>query len=112
MEFENVLNAVVRYIDRNMYKNMNSWQTFAARLAVSRMIQQSEGLKTTLMSNAFIRTFDIFNSDGTVKVESLLADIKQQIQRPGKLEFELPMFGKFTFTPDDVDELHRVIMEV
>lgn len=111
MEFEKVLNGVVRYIDRNLYKNMNSWQTFLARVSVSRMIRNTESLKSSIVNNPFIRTFDVFNPDGTIKLDDLMTDIKQQIRQQGKLEIDIPMFGKFTFTPEDVDELHRVILE-
>jgi hypothetical protein len=48
-----------------------------------------------------------------VDVESLADDLRREIGRKGKVSFELPMFGKMTFTPADVDVLyHKIIDEV
>lgn len=94
-----------------MYKNMSEWQEFLARLAVARMSTNTQALKNTLMDNMFIKTFAIFDDAGNVDVEGLMRDLKHVIENKGKISFEIPMFGKFTFEAADVDKLHRHIME-
>jgi hypothetical protein len=111
MEFEKVLNGIIKYLNNEIYSGMNDWQEMLARIAVSRMVGNGDNLKHTLMNNAFIKTFAIMDENGIVDVDSLLNDIKNQISQKEKLTISLPMFGKFTFTAADVDKLYRTIME-
>jgi hypothetical protein len=112
MEFERVLNGILRYLNKEIYSNMEEWQEVVARIAVSRMIGNSEVLKQSLMDNTFIKTFAIMDDNGLVDVEGLIRDLRQQIQQKGKLTINFPLLGKFTFNVDDVDKLHNAIMEV
>jgi hypothetical protein len=47
-----------------------------------------------------------------VDVDDLAKDIKREIERKGKLVVSLPMFGRLTFTPNDVDVIVNYIKEV
>ena len=111
MEFEKVLNGILKYINQEVMVGMNDWQEMLARIAISRMIGDSHKLKETLASNGYVRTFGIMDRDGNVDVDGLMHDIREQIERKGKVSFEIPLMGKFTFTPDDVDRLHEKILE-
>jgi hypothetical protein len=88
---------------------MNDLQEFVARVLVGRVLENSDEIQDSLINNGYIRTFGIIDSDGMVDVEGLAADIKREISRKGKITFNLPMFGKMTFVPSDVDELHQRI---
>lgn len=90
---------------------MNDWQEMIARIAVSRVVGNGEKIKTALENNPFIRTFAIIDENGNVDVDGLARDLKEQISQKGKLSFSIPMFGTFCFTAEDVDKLHRTIME-
>lgn len=111
MSFEKVINGIVKYLNAKIYSGMNDWQEVIARVAVSRMVANSNQLKDTLMNNAFFKTFAVIDLDGNVDVEGVLRDLKDQISAKGKIVVALPIFGTFTFTPGDVDELHRYIAE-
>lgn len=111
MSFERVINGILRYLNAEIFNKMNSWQEVLARVAVSRMIGNAEELKQSLMSNSFFRTFSIIDSYGNVDVDGLIKDLKEQVAQKGKLVIALPMFGNFTFTAADIDELHRHIRE-
>ena len=110
MQYEKVVDGINRYLDREIYANMNDWQEMLARIAVSRLMGNKE-LKTQLISNPYIRTFAIIDSEGEVDVDGLMRDIKEQIRAKGKLEVSIPIFGKFTFHEGDVENLHRAILE-
>ena len=111
MEFERVIKGITKYLNNEIYAGMNDWQEMLARIAVSRMIGNTNNLKNTLINNPFVRTFPIIDENGDVDIEGLLEDIKSQLNEKGKITFSLPMFGNFTFTPADVEKLHREIME-
>lgn len=111
MKFEKVINGIMIYMNREIYSGMNEWQEILARIAVSRIIGDEAKLKETLMTNSFVRTFLIMDDEGNIDVEGLMGDLKKQIEQKGKLTIAVPMFGNFTFVPEDVDKLYRAIQE-
>lgn len=109
MEFEKVLNGILRYLNAEIYAGMNDWQEMIARIAVARFLKNTTVLKESLMHNPFIKTFAIMDDDGMVDVSGLLNDIKSQIEEKEKLTLSIPLLGKFTFTASDVDKLKNCI---
>ncbi len=111
VEFEKVISGLSRYINNNnLYENMNDWQELIARMAVGRIMTNEENIKKSLVDNPFIRTFDIMDASGMVDVDSLASDLKREISRKEKLTLSVPIIGKLTFTPADVDCLRQCIM--
>lgn len=109
--FEKVIDGIFKYLDREIFSKMNDWQELVARIAVSRVVGNSEQLKNSLMNNSILRTFAIIDSDGNVDVDGLIKDIKAQLEAKGRLEITLPIFGKMAFQPADADILYHYIME-
>ena len=110
VKFETVVDGINRYIDREIYKNLNGLQQFVARLVVGRVNDNAESIKNVLMNNGIAKTLCIIDSDGMVDVDLLLADIRREIERQGSLQVDIPMIGKLTFHADDVDALQNEIM--
>lgn len=108
VNFNQVLDGLTRYLNKNFYSNLNDWQEIVARLAVGRIIN-NENLKQSLQANPFVRTFAIFDSEGNVELEPIMRDLKREIERKGKLSVEIPMFGKISFTGEDISEIYREI---
>lgn len=109
VSFEKVIDGLMRYLNKNLYANMNDWQEILARLAVGRIIGNPEELKKSLMGNGIVRTFAIMDSEGNVDLEPIMRDLKKEIERKGKLGIEIPMFGKLSFVASDIDEIYREI---
>lgn len=109
VKFETVLDGINKYIDREIYGNLNDLQEFVARVVVGRVNTNSDGIKHNLMSSGFARTLCIIDSDGMVDIDQLLQDVRREIERQGSVQITIPMIGKFTFHPDDVDVLHNYI---
>ncbi len=108
-EFEKVLHGITKYIDSEVYTQMNELQEFAARVIVGRVLANEKELKEKIIGNSYIKTFGFVDCDGKVDVDGLAKDIKREISRQGKIEMVLPMFGKLTFVPSDVDVLYSMI---
>lgn len=111
MEFEKVIDGILRYLDQNLYANMNDWQEIMARIAVSRMLGDTKALKESIVSNPYLKTFAVVDSNGRVDVDGLAKDLKEQIRRKEKVSISVPMLGTFTFTESDVDQLYKTIKE-
>lgn len=104
-----VIDGISRYMDAEIYSGMNDWQEFIARLFIGRLLENDDEIIDGLISNGFIRTFGIVDSEGMVDVDALAKDLKREIARKEKLSISIPMFGNMTFTPSDVDVLYRTI---
>lgn len=110
VKFENVVDGINRYIDKEIYKNLDGTQEFLARVVVGRMINNSESIKNMLMANGFARTLCLIDNEGMVDVDTLLSDIRREIERQGSLQLNIPLMGKITFHADDVDVLYKEIV--
>jgi hypothetical protein len=104
------MDGINRYIAQEIYGNLNSVQEMLARIVIGRIKSNADGIKSFLMSNGFVRTLCIIDSEGMVDVDRLLQDIRREIERKGSIEFNVPMIGKMKFTPADVDVLHNMIV--
>ena len=110
VSFETVFNGIVKFLDRQAYTNFTDWQKLLARLAMSRVIGSRDGIKEMLMNNTFVKTMSIMDDDGMVDIEHILDEIKTHLSEMGKMEVEIPLFGKFKFVPGDVDKLRGIIL--
>lgn len=112
MDFNAVLNGVVKFVDREIIGNMNAWQELIARVAIARVVNNSEAIKKMLSDNAFARTFAISDEKGDIDVDGLVCDLKRAISQKGFVEIDVPLFGKFKFVEKDVDTLYSYIRGV
>ena len=109
MQFEHVINGILKYIDKEIYPGMNDLQEIGARLFISRIVNNSGKLKDFLTNNSFVRTFAIIDDSGEVDVDGLFQDIIEQVDKKGKIEFSIPMFGRFKFATKDFENLYKTI---
>lgn len=109
VSFETVFNGIVKFLDREAYANFTDWQKLLARVAMSRVIGGKDNIKNMLMHNNFVKTLAIMDEEGMVDAEHILGEIKTHLTEMGKVEIEIPMFGKFKFVPGDVDKLQAII---
>lgn len=103
IRFESVIDGLNKYIDKEIYCNLNSVQEIMARFVVGRISQNAETIKHNFMNSGFLRTLCIVDSDGMVDVDQLMLDVRKEVERKGVLEVDVPMIGKLKFTPQDVD---------
>ena len=108
-DFNRVMDGIVKYINDEMFIGMNDWQEMTARILLARVLNNHDAIKNALIDNGLVRTFGIVDSEGMVDVCGLARDIKQEITRKGKMTFTVPMFGKISFVPEDVDKLYNYI---
>ena len=109
VKFETVIDGLNRYRDMEIYKNLNDLQEFVARLAVGRINQNTEAIKVALMNNGFAKTLCLVDSEGMVEIDALLHEVRKEVERKGHIQVEIPMIGKITFCPSDVDVLREHI---
>ena len=104
-----VLEGATRYIDSEIISGMNDLQEIVARIAIGRVFENKDVIKHKLSNNGVILSLGIIDSEGFVDVDTLFEQLKKEIDRKGKLTISIPMFGKMTFMPTDVDNLKAYI---
>ena len=109
VSFEKVFDGINRYIDKEIYRNLNDLQEMLARLAVGRINQNAENIKKYLMENGFCKTLCLVDTDGMVDIDKILEDVRTEIERKDSIQIEIPLIGKLTFHSDDVDVLRNEI---
>ena len=90
---------------------MNDIQELVARLFVGRVVEKADDIKRALVENSIVRAFGIVDAEGDVDIDLLMHDIKREVEKKGKVSISIPMFGKLTFSPSDIDVIHRFVME-
>lgn len=109
VSFEKVIDGINRYIDKEIYGNLNDLQEMIARLAVGRINQNSENIKKYLMENGFCKTLCLVDADGMVDIDKILQDVRTEIERKDSIQVQIPFIGKMTFHAHDVDVLRNEI---
>ena len=111
VKFEAVLDGLAKFIDKEIYPNMNDWQEILVRITIGRVFENRESVKTSFVNNGFIRTFGIIDEEVNVDIERLTNDLKTEISRKGKMTVTIPLYGNLTIHPSDIDKLYKTIME-
>lgn len=109
--FSRVVDGAAKFIETEIMPNMNDWQEIAARIAIGRVFDNRDAIKRHLVSTGYLRTFALIDEDGNVDIDRLSADLKREIERKGKIEINLKLFGRLKFDSGDVDKLHRIITQ-
>lgn len=107
--FERVMDGIIKYIDAEIIGGMNEWQELVARMAIGRIAENSDTVKSAILNNGIVRTFGVVDSNGMIDIDGLARDLKREITRKGKLTVKIPMFGSMTFKPEDIDKIHYMI---
>jgi hypothetical protein len=70
-------------------------------------------LKPHILQSCFLRTFASIDGDGNVDIDGWISELKKQIRGmpDQKVKVKTIVFGNYTFTESDIDELHKAIKE-
>lgn len=111
MKYEQLITGLKRYINAELIPTMTETQEFLFRLGLSTVLRKTEKLKEVILSNTFLKTFDIIDAEGNINAEDLFISLREQLEERGKLVIQLPYMPTWTFKASDVEVLKRYVME-
>ena len=111
VDFQQVINGIVKYVNKALIPTMNEWQKIAIRVALARVLRSCRELGQTLAQNAFIQTFGIMDKDGHVDLDGLFEDIKAQLTDKPTIDLNIPLYGQIKLNENDILEIYNLIKE-
>lgn len=111
MKLERALNALIRYIDKSVVPQMNSLQQVGYMTIAESLKADVHTLTNYFGNNIFLRMLFSVDGDGEINVDRLMTSLRRVISKSGEIEFDVPMYGKFIISNEDLDEISRFLME-
>ena len=111
MEARKVLDAVFKYLENNIAPGMSDLQEILFYAVREAMIDEYDTIMHSVTSNPFLRAVVAMDKDGDVEVEKLADRVRKAIERKGSITFDVPMYGKLKFVPDDIDNVLMLLKE-
>ena len=110
---QQVVNGVAAYMAKAIEQNYdgNTYQRLLAGMAIGIAQRRAVELMQKLMENKAAQAVNLVNNDGKVDVELLRDVAGEQMAQMGKLQIDVPLLGRLTFAPADVEKIYETIME-
>ena len=111
MHISKVIDGLSRYIDKHIFADMNGLQQVGYLTLLESLKAGPETLSDFLSKNIFIRMLISSDKDGDINVERIITGLRKVVAKNGKVVFDIPMYGSFTLTNEDITEILRNMSE-
>ena len=111
VSFEQLATAVVSFIEKEIISNMTTAQEILARVAIAWMLDSGSIAVDMIAQSRWAIAFGVVDAKKNINAERALMYLKTIAERK-KLEFTLPIFGRFAFGPEDIEKLRGLLKEV
>ena len=110
VSFEKLANAIVAFVESEIIPNMTTGQEILARVAIAWALDSGTIAVDLLSQNSWAKAFGIIDSKKNINAERALMYLNALAQKK-KLDFTLPVFGRFAFGAEDIEKLQRFLKE-
>ena len=109
---EQVKQGIAAYIDNEFMPEVKegSIKKVLIGAGIGIAIQRYSAIVDLYRENEFVKALGIFDSNGSIDVDTALAAIKQNIPTDG-VKIEIPTMGLLTLTAEDADKLKTYISQ-
>lgn len=110
---QQVVNGVAAYLAQAVETNYdgNTYQRLLAGMAIGIAQKRAVELMGKLLENKTAQAVNLVDKDGKVDIELLRDVAGEQMQQMGKMQIDVPLLGRLTFAPADVEKIYETIME-
>lgn len=110
VSFEKIAAAVIAFIEAEIIPSMTAGQEILARLGIAWILDSGNIAVELLAQNSIAKAFGVVDSKKNINADRALGYLRMLAQKK-KLEFTLPIFGRFAFGPEDIDKLQSLLKE-
>jgi hypothetical protein len=109
-----IIPGLTTFIDNNILAHYppTSLKRIAAAGAIALYLNRNSDMVDKLLDNPLISNLGVSTSDGMIDIDLIRDVYKSEIAKAGFLRIHFPLIGDVDFTSDDVDALHRCIMNI
>lgn len=111
VSFEKLAAAVIAFIESEIIPSMTTAQEILARMAMAWLMDSGSIAVDLIAQNNWAKAFGVVDSKKNINADRALGYLRAIAQKK-KMEFTLPIFGHFTFGPEDIDKIQELLKEV
>lgn len=111
MEFEKVLQGLIRYIRGEMMATMTIPQKLGAEAVIFCAESNPTRLKNNIMKNEFLKILGISIDENQINVDEVMRCLKHAFTKYPVVGISPPFMGEYKFVSSDLDKLYQYIME-
>lgn len=110
VSFEKLASALIAFIESEIIPNMTAGQEILARLGIAWILDSGNIAVDLISQNSIAKAFGVVDSSKNINADRALGYLRVLAQKK-KLEFTLPILGRFAFGPEDIDKIQNLIKE-
>lgn len=97
------------FVQTSIIPHLPNDRQFAAGVAIGLVTNKADTMLRRLKDSQMVQMLGLVDENGMVDDDALFAAMRDQMQRQGGLQFDIPWIGRMTFNALDVDALQRSI---
>ena len=109
-----IIPGLSRFIDAHILAQYppTSLKRIASAGAIALYLKRNTSIVDVIINNPLFSGLGVSNAEGMVDIDVLRDIYKNEITKAGYLRINFPILGDVDFIPDDVDALHKCIIEI
>ena len=110
MKSDDIISGLTNYTEMEIMNHMDTLGKWAMGAAIIYARKKASTIFDNLANNEMIKTLGLCDYDGDFDVDEVLNCLSQSAtQYGGHIHIEIPMVGKLTFTPNDIQNIRRYL---
>lgn len=106
---EQVLNGIIKYADNEVLSKLDTKGKIFLGTGITIAMQNASTILKQIPQNDIVKMLGIVDDGGQYDVDLVATHLKENAKKYGKIQFNIPVVGTLTFTPEDVDKLKDYI---
>lgn len=111
VSLNNVMDAVFKFAEDEVFPGMGELQEIGARTAAAWVFDSADAALNLLVQNKVARAFGFIDADRNIDAVRALKYFRTQLERKQKVSVSVPLLGNFTFVPEDIDKILSYMKE-
>ena len=104
-----LVNGLINFADQEVINNLPTVGKWLVGAGVGITTSKINEIVNALNENSIVKMMGIIDEDGLFDIDLIIDNLKQSANRYGKMNVQVPLVGRLTFSESDVDTLRGYI---